>query len=270
MTDMELESEAQLRNVLPPLIWWHQAQSYAFGTSVVDTHSQIDVGGIHLLRFNISSKRRLLNSEYSLVRDSTYVLNIIGIINTSLHRHLHPNPNPNRCRWNPIDMSRFLSIGISIWEHNNRYSPLAGAVDAVDAVDAGTLGLFDIRSPSNRVMLTPYRNAQQPSFHNHDSYQCRLHLASYSNQHPERIIAHKCQSSPCTLLNLLTTCVYMGIITLTCESPAHIRLLSPRPHSVPFGRSHRSLYVCVCDWFSWYFVVLVRDFFVVWVSISLP
>ena len=145
---------------------------------------RLTLEGVLLL---ISSKRHLLNLQYSFVRPSTYAP---APAQSHGYHQYKPAPifapapelapNPHRCSWNPIYTSRFFGIGISTWEYHNRYSPLA---------DPAT----------SRIKVT----CIWP--HTHISI-------------PRQGIAHKCQSRPCTLLNFLTTCVYLGIITLTCDS----------------------------------------------------
>ena len=70
---MELESEAQLLNGFPPPIRRHQAQSYTFGTDVVDTRNQIGVGRGASTQINISSELRLYTQSTSLSAARRYV-----------------------------------------------------------------------------------------------------------------------------------------------------------------------------------------------------
>ena len=89
---MELESEAQLLNALPPPIRGYQAQLYTLGTGVVYTQSQIDVWWVLLLRFSTSSKLRRYPQSASLRtirRTYPFLLNLIGITSTGLHWHRH-------------------------------------------------------------------------------------------------------------------------------------------------------------------------------------
>ena len=72
-TDMELESKAQLLNGLPRPIRRHQAQSYTFGTDVVDTRNQIDVGPGASTQINISSELRLYTQSTPLSGVRRYV-----------------------------------------------------------------------------------------------------------------------------------------------------------------------------------------------------
>jgi len=52
---------------------------------------------------------------------------------------------------------------------------------------------------------------------------------------------------------MLMTRIYLGITTLMCD--ASVGLLFPLPYSVPCGRLHPPLRVCVYDWLSWWFVL---------------
>ena len=104
--DMELESEAQLLNALPPPIRRHQGQRYTFGTGVGDTWVRLTLDRMLSLIFNTSSKLRLYSQSTPLRairRMCPILLNLIGITSTSLHRHRQPHCAP----WNPKEMSRF-------------------------------------------------------------------------------------------------------------------------------------------------------------------
>ena len=125
--DMGLESEAQLLNALPPPIRRHQRQRYTFGTGIVDTRGQIDVGQGASTLFQYQQQAMPVYPEYSFEGDSTYVSD-----SAQPHRYYQhkPAPAPHRyleahCSpWNPIQTLRFLGLSISTWEHNNGHNPL--------------------------------------------------------------------------------------------------------------------------------------------------
>ena len=73
--EMELESEAQLLNVLPPPIRRHQAQNYTFGTSVVDTLGQIDVGQGASTHFRYQQQATPVGPyQHHLIRPRTHTI----------------------------------------------------------------------------------------------------------------------------------------------------------------------------------------------------
>ena len=75
---------------------------------------------------------------------------------------------------------------------------------------------------------------------------------------PRQEFAHKYQSRLCALFNSLTIRIYLA---LPVNRNARVLLSFLWPHSVPFGRLHRSLYVRLCD----------RDFLVsraIWCMVS--
>ena len=198
-TDMELESEVQL---LPPPIRRHPAQSYTLGTDVVDTRNQIDVGrGASTQIISAASYscilRVLLCQQFDVM--CPFLLNLIGITNTSLHLYPHPHLHlhSHRCPWNPLHLPISLTLGISTWEHNNRYSRLcenaANAADAVYTADAGAPWLLMYAVPSNEsYQHHQYCDQYRPSFHSHDWYQGRPHTRINIRR---QVNAHKCQSS---------------------------------------------------------------------------
>ena len=157
-----------------------------------------------LLIFNTSSKLRLYTRStplWVIQRRCPILLNLIGITNTNLHRHRHRQPH---CPpWNPIQMLRFLSLGISTWEHNNGHRPLC---DKCSECRRGTPGVLDVCSP----LIESYQCHQhqhpqhQLSSHSHDPHQRHLYPASYPHQHPE---TSNCAQMPIETLysNLLTT-----------------------------------------------------------------
>ena len=70
---MGSESEAQLRNALPSPPSGGIRRRVILSERARWTHTvRMKLEGVLLLRFNISSKRHLLNLEYSFVRPSTY------------------------------------------------------------------------------------------------------------------------------------------------------------------------------------------------------
>ena len=97
---MELESEAQLLNALPPPIRRHQAQSYTFGTGVGGTRGQIDVGQGASTHFQYHQQATPVYQEYSFVGDSTYASD-----SAQRHRYYQYKPTPV-----PVPAAPLLSL----------------------------------------------------------------------------------------------------------------------------------------------------------------
>ena len=139
-------------------------------------------------------------------------LNLIGITHTGLHPHSHLlSPHP-------IHMPRFRSLGISTWEHNNRYSLLCDEYS--ECSRRRHSALFDVCSPFNRVIPAPPTSATT-----------RIKITCIRpcsrDITPRQVVTHKCLSNPCALLNLLRTRIYSGIATLLCESQRTQKVVVP-------------------------------------------
>ena len=165
---------------------------------------RLTLEGVLLL---ISSKRHLLNLEYSFVRPATYAP--VPAQSHGYHQHKpapaftpapEPAPNPHRCSWNPIYSSVSVFPLGSITTDTARWQTRPRPVS---------------RSPASGPILT------------------------------SEGIAHKCQSRPCTLLNLLTICVYLGIITMTCDSRRTHKAVVPLA-SLCTVWTIASVSVCLC------------------------
>ena len=111
--DMELDSATRLLNALPPPIRRHQAQSYTFGAGVVRWTGCFYSDSISAM--NYACTLRVLLCPLSDVCVRSCSTSLVPPTQTC---------TPHHCPWNPVRMPRFLTLGISTWEHNNRYSLL--------------------------------------------------------------------------------------------------------------------------------------------------
>ena len=149
-TDMELESEAQLLDALPPLIRRHQTQTYTLGTGVVDTRSQIDVGQGASTQIQCQQQTVPVYLEYSFDCDSTYVS-----VPAQPHKYQPTQACTGTCTRAAIPGLLYMCRDTSV-----SVLPLGSTITdtprrATDATGAGTPGLFDVRSPFNRIIPAP-------------------------------------------------------------------------------------------------------------------
>ena len=179
--DMELESEAQLLNALPPPIRWHQGQRYTFGTGVGDTCGQISVGQDASTHFQYLQQATPVLPECSFEGDSTY-----GSDSAQPHRYYQQKPTPAPAA--PLLSPEFYG---------------------------------DVEIARSRY------------FHGHDPYQRHLSPTLYSHHHPE--------TRNCAQIETLYPLQFAHDPYLRVNHNARVLLSFLWPHSVPFGRLHRSL-----------------------------
>ena len=118
-----------------------------------------------------------------------FLLNLIGTTNTSLHLYPHPylHLHSHRCPWNRLHLPISLPLGISTWEHNNRYSRLCEKCSKCSGRSThsrrGRSMAFDVRSLFERVIPASPILLPIPTI----LPQSRLvsRSAPYSHQHPE-------------------------------------------------------------------------------------
>ena len=169
-TDMELESESQLLNGLPPPIRRHQSQSYTLGTGVVDTHSKLTLARVFPLRFNATPLT-------AIRRMCPFLLNLTSIINTSLHPHRYP--------WNPTHVTRLLSPCIT--EHNKIHPAVQQTqrMQLTQQTQALQVSYIYAVPSIESYQHHQHRYQHQLFFHSHGPYHDHLHPTSFSDQPPE-------------------------------------------------------------------------------------
>ena len=188
-TDMELESEAQLLSALPPPIRRYPAQSYTFGTGIVDIHGQIDVGQGASTQAQYQQQATPVYAECSFARNSTRVS-----VPAQAYRHYQHNPASAPA---PALASASASASAPAplsYTHAEipqcRYYPLGAQQQIQPAVrQTQRMGHSQhIQALQDSLMYAVpsiERYQHQPSFHTHDTYQAHLHPAPYSYQHPD-------------------------------------------------------------------------------------
>jgi hypothetical protein len=179
-TDMELESEAQLLNALPvPIRRRHPVapSCYAFGTGVVDTHSQADVRQGASIQSQYQPHATPVYSDYPFVH--------------GYHQHKSPPvPAPAPA---PLPLESYAHAEIP----QSRYYHLGAPRQTQRMQQTQQTQVLQDSLVYAAPSMDPYQHAQhhhhhhhqryhhQPSFDSLDSYQGHLPPAPYSHQHPD-------------------------------------------------------------------------------------
>ena len=188
----------------------------------MDTHSQIDVGR--------GASTLIQYQEQATLLTRSTPLSAIRPVPTQPHRYYQHNPEPSPA---PPSLGFYTHVKILQsrhfhLEHNNRYSLLC---DKRSEADAGTPWLFE--SP---ILAPP---TPLPSFHSHDLCQGHLYSAPYSNQHPETSNYAKMPVEPLYPPQFAHGPSFIWVSSPSCVNHnTPMRLLSPWPYSVRFGRLH--------------------------------
>ena len=209
----------------------------------MDTQSQIRIGRGVPTQIQYQQQATPVNSEYSFVRDSTYVP-----VPAQPRRYHQHKPAPHLC---PRTRPRTAALGIL---YKYRYSPVSvfplGRATTGTACCAQTQRIQRMQQTQAPRALSPFSktsttntatNTNLPS-----TATTRIKVTCIRSctriSIPRQVIAYKCQSSPRYSPQFSHDPYLSGYYhpsPLCVNHNAHIRLLVPWPHSVLFGRLHR-------------------------------